>query len=53
MTFILEGFRQFDNVRRYYFDAVGEDRSRQQVTVGADLNLIRRYGIPVLRKKFV
>ena len=47
MEFVLAGFRQFDNVRRYYFDAVGEDRSRQQVTVGADLNLIRRYGIPL------
>jgi hypothetical protein len=47
MEFVLAGFRQFDNIRRFYFDAVGEDRIRQQITVGADLNLIRRYKIPL------
>ena len=47
MEFVLTGFKQFDNIRQYHFDAVGGDRSRQQVTVGADLGLIRRYGIPL------
>ena len=47
MEFILTGFRHFDNIRRYYFDAIGEDRSRQQVTVNADLTLIRRYRVPL------
>ena len=47
MTLVLTGFRAFDNVRRYYFDVVEKDRSRQHVSVGADLNLIRRYGIPL------
>jgi len=47
MEFVLTGFKQFDNIRQYHFDAVGEDRSRQPVTVGADLSLIRRYGIPL------
>jgi hypothetical protein len=47
MEFVLAGFKQFDDIRQYYFDAVGEDRSRQQVTIGADLSLIRKYGIPL------
>ena len=47
MTFVLEGVQTFNNIRRYYFDAIGEDRSRQHVTVSADLDLIRRYGIPL------
>ena len=47
MTFVLTGFHTFDNIRQYDFDVVGEDRRRQHVTVGADLDLIRRYGIPL------
>ena len=47
MTFVLTEIRTFDNVRRYYFDVVSEDQSRRQVTVGADLDLIRRYRIPL------
>jgi hypothetical protein len=47
MTFVLTEIRTFDNVRRYYFDVVAEDQSRRQVTVGADLDLIRRYRIPL------
>ena len=45
MTFVLSCFRTFGNVRQFYFEAVGADRSRLEVTVGVDLNLIRRYGI--------
>ena len=47
MEFVLAGFRQFDTVRQYYFDAVGDDRIRKRVAVDADLALVRRYGIPV------
>jgi len=47
MPIVLAGTRTFDNIRKYYFDVIGEDRSRQQVTVGADLDLIRRYRIPL------
>jgi hypothetical protein len=47
VEFVLAGFRQFDHIRRYYFDAVEQDRKRQQVAVGADMNLIRRYKIPL------
>jgi hypothetical protein len=46
MTFVLARFRTFDNIRQYDFEAVGEDQHRQHITVGADLNLVRRYGIP-------
>ncbi len=45
MEFLLSGFTQLENIRQYSFDAVGQDRVRQQVTVGADLGLIHRYGI--------
>ena len=45
--FVLTEIRTFDNVRRYYFDVVAEDRSRRQVTVGADLDLIRRCRMPL------
>ena len=47
MTFVLTGFRTFDNMRRYDFDVVIEDRSRLHVTVGADLDLIHKYRIPL------
>jgi len=44
MEFVLAGFRQVDNIRLYYFDAV-EGKVRQQITVSADLTLIRNYRI--------
>lgn len=47
MEFTLVGFKQVANIRQYHFDTVGENRTRQQVTVGADLSLIRRYEIPL------
>jgi hypothetical protein len=47
VEFVLAGFRQFDTVRQYYFDAVGENRTRKRVAVGADLDLVRRYRIPM------
>jgi len=47
MEFVLVGFKQLDAIRQFSFDVVGQDGTRQQVTVGADLGLIRRYGIPL------
>jgi hypothetical protein len=47
MEFVLAGFRQDSNIRRYNFEAVGGDRTRRTITVGADLNLIRKYKIPL------
>lgn len=47
MEFVLTGFRQERNVRQFTFQAVGEDRSRRQITVGADLTLIRKHKIPL------
>ena len=47
MEFVLAGFRQFETVRRYYFDAVGADRIRKSIAVDADLELVRRYRIPL------
>ncbi len=47
MEYVLAGFRQFENVRRYYFDTAGDGLPRQRITVGADLNLIRRFKIPL------
>jgi hypothetical protein len=45
MHFVLAGFRQSDHTRRYYFDAIDEDHQRTRVTVDADVNLVRKYGI--------
>jgi hypothetical protein len=48
MEYVLAGFRQVDNVRLYYFDARGENlKPGQQATVSADLNLVRKYKIPL------
>jgi hypothetical protein len=47
VEFVLAGFRQFEAVRQFYFDAVGADRTRRRVSVDADLDLVRRYRIPV------
>lgn len=47
MEFVLVGFDQLNTVRQYHFDAVERDGSRQEVTIEADLGLIRKYGIPL------
>ena len=47
MHFVLAGFRQSDHTRRYYFDAIDADRSKKRVTVTADVDLVRKYGIPI------
>ena len=58
MQFSLTGFSQTTNVRRYTFQGVTADQTRQEVTVGVDLNLIRQYGIslqelPLLCRSFL
>ena len=47
MEFVLIGFRQEKNIRRYAFDAVSSSHVRTHVTVGADLSLARAYRIPL------
>ena len=58
MQFSLTGFSQTTNVRRYTFQGVTADQTRQEVTVGVDLNLARQYGIslqelPLLCRSFL
>jgi len=58
MQFSLTGFSQTTNVRRYTFQGVTADQTRQEVTVGVDLNLARQYGIslqelPLLCQRFL
>ena len=58
MQFSLTGFSQTANVRRYTFQGVTADQTRQEVTVGVDLNLARQYGIslqelPLLCRSFL
>jgi hypothetical protein len=43
--FVLSGFSQQSGIRLFAFEAVSKDRSRTQLTVSADLSLIRSYGI--------
>lgn len=47
MEFVLTGFRQESNIRRYAFDAISTTHVRTHVTVGADLALARKYRIPL------
>ena len=47
MEFMLTGFRQDENVRRYTFQGVDADRKRSEFTVGVDLSLVRKHRIPM------
>jgi len=47
MEFVLTGFRQDKNIRRYAFQGIAADRKRTEFTVGVDLGLIRKYQIPL------
>jgi len=47
MEFVLTGFRQDNNVRRYTFQGISDDRKRSEFTVGVDLALIRKHRIPM------
>ena len=45
MVYVFTGFRQLQDVREFAFDCVADDRSRTQVTVGANLSLARKHFI--------
>lgn len=48
MKFVMAGFRQTENVRYYSFQGIGEDRrTRTEFTVGIDLTLLQKHGIPL------
>jgi hypothetical protein len=47
MEYVLTGFQQDNNIRRYAFQGIAGDRSRTDFTVNVDLSLIRRYEISV------
>lgn len=45
MDFTLTGFLQDREIRHYRFQATGDDRTRREFTVDADVSLLRKYGI--------
>jgi hypothetical protein len=46
MKFVLAGFRQNENVRRYSFQGIGDDRrTRTEFSVGLDLTLLHKHRI--------
>jgi hypothetical protein len=47
MEYVLTGFRQDNNIRRYTFQGIELDWTRTEFTVDVDLGLIRKYEIPV------
>lgn len=47
MEFVFTGFQQVENIRRYAFQGVADDRKKAEFTVGVDLATVRRYGIPL------
>jgi hypothetical protein len=47
MQFMLKGFTQNSAFRVFEFDCISPSQPRTQFTVGADLNLVRLYGIRV------
>ena len=47
MDFVLTGFRQEANVRRFAFQRVADDHSRTEFTVSADMLLLAKHKIPL------
>ena len=47
MEFVLTGFRQESNVRRFAFQRVAGDHSRTEFTVSADMSLLVKHKIPL------
>jgi len=45
MEYVLTGFNQDKNIRRFAFDGISDDRRRTAFTVGVDISLIRKYEI--------
>lgn len=58
LDYVFTGFRQEKDVRVYAFECVQADRSRSRVSVGADMQLLRKYKIavqelPLLCRRFL
>jgi hypothetical protein len=47
VDFLLTGFDQAANIRRYHFEGIAPDRARIEFMVRADLILLRKYAIPL------
>ena len=47
MRILLVGFRQERDMRQFAFRAIAEDGSRREITVEADLTLVRKLKIPL------
>jgi len=47
MDFVLTGFRQEANIRRFAFQRVAGDHSRTEFTVSADMSLLVKHKIPL------
>src|ERR1700693_2175125 len=47
MEFVLTGFRQVANIRRFAFQRVATDHSRTEFTVSADMALLVKHKIPL------
>jgi hypothetical protein len=47
MEFVLTGLRQLGNVRHLTFQMIAADRTRKEVAVEADVDLLRKYSIPL------
>ena len=45
MVYIFTGFRQANAIRQFAFDCIADDKTRTQITVGADLALARKHFI--------
>jgi hypothetical protein len=47
VEFVLAGFSHDHNIRTYTFQAIAADRTHRLITVGADMDLIRKHRIPL------
>jgi hypothetical protein len=47
VEFVLAGFSHEQNIRTFAFTAIAADRTQRLITVGADLDLIRKHRIPL------
>jgi hypothetical protein len=47
MEFVLTGFRQDANIRRFAFQRVATDHSRTEFSVSADMTLLVKHKIPL------
>jgi hypothetical protein len=47
MEFVLTGFRQVANIRRFAFERIATDHSRTEFSVSADMTLLVKHKIPL------